>query len=425
MRARRAAVAMWGFCVLLAGPILVLLVIGPGHVLPSDLFAGVGGVAFLVLALTFASVGAIVAVRVPGNRIGWIFCFTGCWNCVQQFTWQYADVGLHAHHLPGAAAAVVFNSITGEATAGLVGLTLLLFPDGRLPSRRWRPALWTLLVGMFLLVVAGTFRPGRYGEPFASESNPLGLPGARGAMDGVELTGWLLVWTGFLLGAAALVVRLRRARGIQRQQLKLVLAVGSVAAIGTAAVMSTWLFSPHGGLELPPPGRVHIAALGFILTTFPLAAGVAILRYRLYDIDVVINRTLVYGVLTALLAVAYFGFVLLFELVLRPLTGGSGLAVALSTLAVAALFRPARGRVQALVDRRFYRRKYDAQRTLERFATRLRDQVDLDALRIELAAVVAEAMQPAHVSLWLRDGESPVTEAVTIPRRSPATTEAT
>ncbi len=149
-----------------------------------------------------------------------------------------------------------------------------------------------------------------------------------------------------------------------------------------------------------------MAALGFVLTAFPLAAGVAILHYRLYDIDVVIHRTLVYGVLTALLLVAYLGFVLFFQLLLRPLTGGSTYAVALSTLAVATLFRPVRRRVQALVDRRLYRRKYDAQQTLERFSERLRNQVDLDELPAELMTVVIQTMQPAHASLWIHHPSS-------------------
>jgi hypothetical protein len=400
VNARRAAVAMWGLCVLLAGPTLALLAVGPGHVLPGDIFAGVGGVAFLVLGLTFASVGAVVAVRVPDNRIGWIFCLTGFWSAVQLITWQFADVGLHAHDLPGAEAADVFNTIIGEATAGLLGLALILFPDGRLPSRRWRPALWTLLGGMFLLAVAGTFRPGRYSQPFASQSNPLGLPGTRGAMNAVDVGGWLLVLAGFALGAAALVVRLRRARGIERQQLKLVLAVGTVAALGAAALMGGWLISP----ELQASGRTGIAALGFILTTFPLAAGVAILRYRLYDIDRLISRTLSYLLLTAVLACVYVGMIVLTT---RLLPFSSPVGVAASTLAAAALFNPLRRRLQRLVDRRFNRSRYDADELVAAFGSRLRDAVAPETVRDDLLGTVAGAVEPAHLSLWIRADASP------------------
>jgi hypothetical protein len=400
---------MWALCGLLAVPTLVLLAIGPGRVLPSDIFSGAGGIAFLVLSLTFASVGVVVALRVPGNRIGWVFCLTGFVSIVQLFTWNYADVGLHSHALPATAAATVVNNVIGEATAGLLALSLLLFPDGRLPSWRWRPALWALLGGVFLLVVAGTFYPGRYAQPFALQSNPFALPGVgNGLINAVDLGGWVLVLIGLVLGTAGLVVRLRRAHGVERQQLKLVLTVGAVTGLVAVVLMSGWLTAPDGGIAPHNPGLTGMAALGFVLIAFPLAAGVAILRYRLYDIDVVIHRTLVYGVLTASLLVAYLGFVLFFQLVLRPLTGGSTYAVALSTLAVATLFRPVRGRVQALVDRRLYRRKYDAQLTLERFSKRLRSQVDLDELPIELIAVVTQTMQPAHASLWIHQpGSSP------------------
>jgi len=154
--ARRIAAVVLGLCVAIAVATLVLLVVGPGRVLPSDIFSGVGGASFLILTMTFASVGALVARRVPENRIGWIFLFTGLAEAVQLLSWQYADVGLRASQpFPGADAAAVFNTVMSEATAGLLGLSLLLFPDGRLPSRRWRPALTTLLLGMALLVVAG------------------------------------------------------------------------------------------------------------------------------------------------------------------------------------------------------------------------------------------------------------------------------
>ena len=226
--ARRLATLAWALSLVTAVPTLVLLAIGPGRVLPSDIFAGVGGGSFLILALTFASVGVIIARRVPDNRIGWVFCLTGLANSVQLLSWQYADVGLHrTDRLSGAAAAAVFNSMIGEATAGLLGLSVLLFPDGRLLSRRWRPALFSLLAGMALLVLAGTLRPGRFAQPFAAASNPLGVPGAHAAMRAVDMVGWLFVLAGIGFAAVALVVRLRRARGIERQQLKLVLAVGA------------------------------------------------------------------------------------------------------------------------------------------------------------------------------------------------------
>jgi signal transduction histidine kinase len=324
----------------------------------------VGGASFLILALTFASVGAIVARRVPENRIGWIFLLTGVANSVQLLSWQYADVGLHATtRLPGADSAAVFNSVISEATAGLLGLSLLLFPDGRLPSRRWRPALWSLLLGMALLVLAGTLRPGRYAEPFAQMSNPLGLSGARGVMDVVDFAGWLFVIAGIALGAAAMVVRLRRAGGVERQQLELVLAVGAVAATVAALVMATWLPWPTGHLQ------VRIAVLGLCFASVPLAAGVAILRYRLYEIDVVVNRTLVYAALTLILAATFAATVVLLG---TALGRGSGWATAAATLVVAVAFRPLRARMQDAVDRRFNRARYDALQRMTDFLEELR-----------------------------------------------------
>lgn len=361
---RRVAALLWGVCVAIGVATLVLLAIGPGRVLPSDIFSGVGGVSFLIVALTFASVGAIVARRVPENRIGWIFLGTGLANGVQLLSWQYADVGLHAtDRLAGASAAAVFNSVIGEATAGLLGLSLLLFPDGRHPSRRWRLALASLLVGIGLLMLAGTLRPGRYAEPFAQVSNPFGLAGARGAIAAVDFVGWLFVLAGIALGAAAMVVRLRRARGIERQQLKLVLAVGALAATVAALVMSTWLIWPVGHLQL------RIAVLGVCFASVPLVAGVAILRHRLYEIDVVVNRTLVYVALTLILAAAFAATVV----PLGALLGrGSGWATAAATLVVAVVFRPLRSRLQNVVDRRFNRARYDALRRVADFLEDLR-----------------------------------------------------
>jgi hypothetical protein len=209
--------------------------------------------------------------------------------------------------------------------------------------------------------------------------------------------GWFVLVLGFVLGAAALVVRYRRAGAVERQQLKWVASTGVLFA-ATFAVEG-FAQDSESGVLAEVVGTVSVAALAAI----PVAAGFAILRYRLYDIDVVIRRTLVYGVATAALAGLYFGFVLALQQVFSGFAGGSDLAVAVSTLAVAALFGPARRRLQHAVDRRFYRRRYDAQRTLEAFSASLREEIDLHALSGELRRVVEETMQPAHVSLWLRD----------------------
>jgi signal transduction histidine kinase len=362
--AREVAALTWALCVVMAVPTAVLLVIGPDRTLSSDIFSGLGGLSFLILALTFASVGLIVATRVPENRIGLIFCVTGLANSAQLLSWQYADVGLNAsYHLPAESAAAVFNTMIGEATAGLLALSLLLFPDGRLPSRRWWPALVTLLAGMALLVLAGTLTPGRFDQPFAKVSNPLGVAGARGAMDAADLAGWLLVFAGLVSGAAAMVVRLRRTRGVERQQLKLVLAVGAVVATASALLMATWLIWPTGHLQL------RIAVLGLCFAAFPVAAGIAILRYRLYDVDIVLNQGLVYGVVTVVLAAAFAATTVLLG---TALGRGSGWATAGATLVVAVAFRPLRARVQDAVDRRFSRARYDALHRMADFLESLR-----------------------------------------------------
>jgi hypothetical protein len=283
---------------------------------------------------------------------------------------------------------------------GLVGILLpLLFPDGRLPSPRWRPLLWAGAV-VFGVSVAGTAFGSAAIEWGAGGSipNPLGIAGPLGdALATAASASNLGVAVMVLCALAAPAWRLRRATGVERQQLKwFALAIGllllglAAAAIGEAA-----------GLQAL--GNVGwFLFIGSLVFGMPLAIAVAILRHRLLDVDVVINRTLVYGALTATLALAYLACVLVLQLVLAPLTADSSLAIAASTLAVAALFRPARARIQALVDRRFYRHRYDAARTLEAFGGRLRDELDLEALASDLRGVVDQTMQPAHVSLWLR-----------------------
>jgi hypothetical protein len=393
---RRAGAIAVALSALIALASIVLLILGPGRPLPADVFGGVGGASFLLLSLSLVAVGWIVTSRLPENRVGWIFWALGLLVGATVLAWVYADYGLYgvSTRLPGAAAAAAFP---GEPLAALLGFAVLLFPDGRLPSQRWRPAAYVLGLASVLLLVTDVLRPGLLDDPFAIVSNPFGISGTRAAMDAVNIGAWVLVVVGLALAGGSLLVRLRRARGTERQQLKLVLAVGAVVALVTAMVMSTWLIWPHGNLQL------RMGALGVSFAAFPVAAGVAILRYRLYDIDVAINRTLVYGALTATLAVAYLGSVLVLQLVLSGVAGGSALAVAVSTLFAAALFGPARARIQHAVDSRFYRRKYDAQRTLEGFSAGLRNEVDLAALKAELRAVVRETLQPAHVTLWLRE----------------------
>lgn len=367
VNAPRAAVIAWALSAVMAAATGVLLLVGGDGLLPrlsSDIFSGIGGAAFLVLAMTFATVGLLVVLRVPGNRIGWIFCVTGLLICVNGLTWRYADVGLHTdRHLPGATVAAVVNSVIGEQIAGWIALSLLLFPDGRLPTRRWWPALVTLWAGMALLVMAGTLTPGAYDDPFAAVSNPLGIPGARPALDAGDVVGWLLVLGGIASGSAALVVRLRRARGVERQQLKVVVALGSCAATIAGLCMATWLVWPHGGL----PARM--AVLGFCFAAFPVAAGFAILRRGLYGIDVAINRTLVYGSVTAVLAVVFAATTLLLG---TAVGRGSAWATAGATLVVAVAFRPLRERVQDAVDRRYNRARYDGLRRMAAFLDDLR-----------------------------------------------------
>jgi signal transduction histidine kinase/membrane associated rhomboid family serine protease len=362
---RRAAALAWAICAVMAVPSTVLLVLGPGRPVPDDLFGGVGGAAFLVMSLAFATTGAIVASRVTENRIGWLFCVIGLLAGATILAYEYANYGLHAASEPlsGARAAAWLSIGPSEVVAGLLALALLLFPDGRLPSRRWWPAAAMLLLGIALVLVGASLRPGPLDNPFATVSNPLGLAGARSLMDAVDIVGWVLVVVGIALGAASLLIRLRRARGIERQQLKLVLAVGTLVAAVTTVVMTTWFVWPEGNRQL------RMAAIGLSFAAFPAAAGLAILRYRLYDVDVVINRALVYGALTALLAAAYAATALLLG---TAVGRGSAWATAGATLAVAAAFRPLRARVQDAVDRRFNRARYDALHRIRDFLEELR-----------------------------------------------------
>jgi hypothetical protein len=391
--------AIWAGSLVVVLATLVLLALGAGHATPADSFglSGYGGVAFAVAALAFATVGALVIARVPGNAIGPIFYVTGAILAVGDFVFQYADRALYISPggLPAGSTAAWLQNFGLPPAFGLLGVALLVFPDGRLPSRRWRPALWLAVTGIALNTIGYALRPGPLDDPFATVTNPLGVAGTFDLMDALSGFGWMFMGASVGLAAAATPIRLGRARGRERAQLKWLALATAITGVAVVSDVTSYFVAAEGIGEL----RDVVLAIGFAV--FPLAAGAAILRYRLFDIDVVINRTLVYGALTAILAGAYLGSVLLLQLVLAPLTADSGLAIAASTLAVAALFRPARARIQDAVNRRFYRRRYDAARTLEAFSARLRDEVDLEAVGHAMRAAVHDTVQPAHLSLWL------------------------
>ena len=347
----------------------------------------------------FAVVGAIVAARRPRNPIGWLFeAGALLWSLGVLSNGVYWHMAFGRTDPPAAADYVAwFGSWSFEpAFVLLLCLVPLLFPTGSPPTPRWRVVGWTAIVAGALNIASTALAPGplQNGD-FPWVDNPFGIEGLElGALAGASFLG---VAAAAIAAIASLVVRYRRAHGIERQQIKWVAGAACllvVAAVG-GAVASTWLGAGAGWIG------ILVGLLGIAI-----AVGIALLRHRLYDLDVVVNRTLVYAGLTALLAATYLVCVLLLQLVASGAAGGSSLAVAVSTLAVAALFRPARERIQHAVDHRFYRRKYDAERTIEAFSARLRDEVDLDALDHELSTVVRTTLQPSHVSLWLRERAS-------------------
>jgi hypothetical protein len=352
--------------------------------------------AFIALQLGTASAGAVIASRLPRNPVGWCFLAMGVGMALSFSSNAYAELGLDSRYGPLPADDIfawVSSWVFVPILFGVPLYLLLVFPTGRFLSPGWRRTGIGLLATVGLATFATTFAPGRL-ESFGID-NPLGIRGDLGeVVEVLEQVTTVLALPAFGIAVAGLAVRFRRSRGVERQQLKWFTYAAAFVGVGLAGS----ILAPGGW----PADALFLVGL-LALAALPVAAGIAILRYRLYDIDVVIRRTVVYGALTATLLASYLGLVLLLQLALGPLTEDNGLAIAGSTLAVAALFRPLRGRIQEAVDRRFYRSRYDAARTLEGFGTRLRDQVELDALSAELRGVVAETMQPAHVSLWLRE----------------------
>jgi hypothetical protein len=394
--ATRLAWSLWAACVVMA---LTGIGLDVGGVVPHAFGDALLGVALLGCA----SVGALLSARRPENPVGWVLLAIAVVAIGGSLIDAYANSGRPQGGGFDDAMLVLSGNID-FLWIFLVGIALpVIFPTGSPPSPRWRLVIWAGAVGVAMLTVGQLLQPGPLDISHGHFSNPIGISGAKTATSVVIAIGTVIGVACFAGAILAVRRRLQVAHGNERVQVKwfayflwLILIGLIVAAI-------------EAPIHNPPAWAEAIGGLGWFLMLsalafgLPLAAAIAILRHRLYDIDVVINRTLVYGALTATLAVTYAGSVLLLELVLRPLTAQSALAIAASTLAVAAAFRPLRARIQNLVDRRFYRHKYDAERTLEGFTSRLREEVDLDALRVELGAVVLETMQPQHVSLWLRE----------------------
>ena len=363
--------------------------------------------AFLLAMFGFPVVGVLIATRRPRNAIGWVLLGIGAsWGAGFPMDFYIAyGLLMDPGSLPGVDVAAALTGFMWVPGIGLTGTyLLLLFPDGRLPSPRWRKVARLIPGALVVPSIVVTLMPGDLADSgYPGIENPLGVEALAPVVEVLQVT-LLSIPILILVCAGSLVIRFRRSRGQERLQLKWLAGAATVVALLFLGVMiagvangnaagtgaATWLQT----LQL-------VSVLSMVL--IPIAIGIALLKHRLYDIDLVINRTLVYGSLTAVLALAYAGLVFGFQTLLAPVTEESDLAIAASTLAVAALFQPARTRVQGFIDRRFYRSKVDAALTLETFGEGVRDEVDLTALTTRLTGVVAETMQPKHVSLWLRD----------------------
>jgi hypothetical protein len=416
MSTRRTAWLAWSLAVLS----LILCVAAIGLYLatrslhpPSSW--GTGGdsavLIFVVPFLTFPLVGALIASNRPKNPIGWICLAVGIFWMLANLSSSYGMYGLRVASPGSVPFPAAIGSVGEWMWAPAVGLgicLILLFPDGRLPSRRWRPLAWLSGAAIFLVSAGFALSPGPM-EGLLGIRNPFGLeeyPWIADAAQGVILLLFLCI----LASAASLVLRFLRSGSEEREQIKwLAFAASILGLVGFSSFVIPGIIVPDatGGANRLWENLLE-DAVTLSFAGVPVAVGVAVLKYRLYDIEVVINRTLVYGTLTATLVALYFGGIVVLQRVFVFLTGQkSTLAVVASTLLIAALFNPLRRRIQSFIDRSFYRRKYDARKTLEAFSAKLRDETDLESLNNDLVGVVRETMQPAHVSLWLRSDTGP------------------
>jgi len=397
MSRRTAAWLAWSLCALslaLTALSLVLLALNLAH-LDGHLYDY--WLEDTVLAVSLSIIGAIIASRLPANPLGWLFCVAACFIAIVHLSgeWVLYALLVQPNSLPAVEVLAWIESWVWILACGCLVLLFLLFPNGQLPSSRWRWLAWLSVLLTAAGVVWVAFSPGVI-VGLGGIRNPFGIEGVpSSAFKPVQTIMLALVW---VAAGSTLVLRLRQARGVERQQIKWPAYTAVMVACG--GVLYYTISEAIGSRWLEWAGFVIFIVA---LVSFLISLGIAIVRYRLYDIDIIINRTLVYGSLTAMLIALYFGVIVVLQRAFVLFMGQqSTLAVVASTLLIAALFTPLRRRIQSFIDRRFYRRKYDVRKTLEAFSAKLRNDSDLDALSEDLVGVVRETMQPAHASLWLR-----------------------
>lgn len=354
-------------------------------------------IGFPIAALTLVAVAELILRRRPRHLVGWMFLALGFGAELLFVTQSYGLYGAVTAPgaLPAAGTVMWLSTWTWALPVSALVVALLVFPDGRPINRRWWSVAWIALGSGILQGLADAYRTPLVLTDLPMDT-PLGTPFPLEPLNVISGIGTLAWSVATLAACASLIVRFRRAAGIERQQLKWVAYGSAIATLGLVSASVT-----YAAPELAPIGGA-VASLTVLL--IPISAALAILRYRLYDVDVVIERTLVYGALSAVVAATYWILVLLLQSALQPITAGSELAVAASTLATLALVQPLRRRIQRSVDRRFYRGRYDAERALDRFTTELAGEVELDAVRASLIATVGETLQPSQASIWLRAG---------------------
>ncbi|WIG60640.1 MAG: Multi-sensor signal transduction histidine kinase [Ktedonobacterales bacterium] len=397
MRASIARTLAWGLwsvdvaLVITAGVFFSLL-----PITPQDHF---GALTMITAFSAFPLIGAIIVSRRWQNAVGWIFCVLGVGSAITSVSAasvQYLLIN-GADNALGTRLLDTLGNTVWPINVGLGILLLLLFPNGKPSSARWRLVVWLDVAGIVSMSLSSTLMPGPQ-ESGGRAINPLGIPGAKPLLDVVQLVATGLVTLLVLAAVLSLIVRYRQTTREQRQQIKW-FVFGAILMVGLVAVSA---------VLIPESSYLSNITFGLGVLMLPLGAGIGVLKYRLYDIDVIINRALVYGSLTLILALVYIGGVIGMQRAIDTVTHqqSSPVAIVITTLVIAALFQPLRRRIQTFIDRRFYRGKYDAAKTVAQFSAVVRSEVSLSELSEHLVAVVEETMQPAHVSLWLKPTET-------------------